>query len=76
MAGVPIIYIFIAIIAFIAHHCHQCLSLQINAEGRTMSFASLFVKDQSVLTYWSILTAYIQYISLGELLGEMNNFPN
>ena len=32
------------IIVIIAHHCHQCLSVQINAEGRTMSFASLFLK--------------------------------
>ena len=31
------------IIVIIANHWHQCLSVQINAEGRTMSFASLFV---------------------------------
>ena len=28
-----------------------------------------FCEDQSVMTYWSVLTANIQYISYGELLG-------
>ena len=62
----------LSIIVIIAHHCHQCWSVQINAEGRTMSFASLLIVFVSDLVMM-LFAVWFGWISMNNI--DINQIP-